>query len=135
LNQDILQIAISQVMPAARATGLFVSRASFTKAPDTQGPTGNPTDDWQPVSGMQDLPCMDAPEKLFSPSATEARNMAEILSESYRHVLMDRYYANLVNASENGWRAIIDGVEYDILSTEADSQRTQTRIRLQRVEF
>jgi hypothetical protein len=53
-----------------------------------------------------------------------------------RHVLLNGYYALLspaTNWGSIGWRATVDGVVYDLLGAEADSQQTQTRLRLRKV--
>lgn len=122
-------------MPAAVATGLFRSLASFSAPPTTQGSTGNITGAYTPVTGLQSLACMDAPESFGDGiKATEAKEIERILAEGYRHVLLGAYYSALFYAAELGWRCTVDGVEYDLLSVESDSQRTQSRLRLQRVE-
>lgn len=126
---------IPAVMDEARESGLFVSLATFSEPPTTQGPTGNPTGPWTPITGLIDLPCMDAPERFTTPTANEQKSTAQILSEGFRHVLLDRYYPSVFTASEDGWRVTIDDIDYDVLGAEADSQRVMTRLRLQRVEF
>jgi hypothetical protein len=53
-----------------------------------------------------------------------------------RHVLLDRYYDELSPATNWGdvaWQATVDGVIYDLLGAECDSQQTQTRLRLRKV--
>lgn len=128
------QNALSQVMPAARLTGLFSSLATFYQPVKTQGPTGNYTGTYTAVPSMANIPCMDAPESLGRPTATEQKSMPNVLSESFRHVLLERYYSFAGNAATPlGWQVDIDGTRYDLLGAEADSQRTQTRLRLQKV--
>jgi hypothetical protein len=133
MNQTLYP-AIVGVMQAARNTGLFVSLASFYQPSTTQGPTGNPTGAYTPVAGLQNIPCMDAPEREGQPAAHEQKSIDQILAEGYRHVLLNAYYAAAFNAAESGWRVYIDGTAYDLTGAEADSQRQMTRLRLQRVE-
>lgn len=131
MNQG-LGYEIASVMPNAIATGLFVSLASFTAPPvNQQGPTGNITAPWVAVAGLQSIPCMNAPPSMLRVDATEQKSIADILSRNLRHVLLNGYYPVLFNASRSGWRVAIDGVLYDLLGAEADSQLTQTRIELQ----
>lgn len=129
---------IEQVMPLAIASGLFVSLASFSQPVATQGPTGNPTGDYVPVADMQNVQCMDAPLSVGKPTATEARRIEDILSESFRHVLIPSRHTILAKAAERGWRVTVvtSGYSalYDLLGAEADSQGTQTRLHLERVK-
>jgi hypothetical protein len=113
-----------------------------------QQPSGNQTTDGAPdgtfsnVAGLIDIPCMDAVLSDGSIQATEAKELEEIMSKSYRHVFLNGYYPSLITGAvfdggpggqAMGWQAIVDGVVYDLLGAEPDSQNTQTRLRLQLV--
>lgn len=135
MNQSLL-IDIDAVMPLAVATGLFIS--SCTISAPANSDTGAPDGTYSPVSGLSDIMCMDAPESLSSGglSANEAKAEAQIESMAMRHVLLDRYYDELspsTNWGDVAWQAAVDGVIYDLLGAEADSQQTQTRLRLRKV--
>lgn len=136
MNQS-LTVDIQAAMTIAVASGLFVSTCSFYEPPAAQGPTGNPEGDWTPVSDMQGVQCMDAPLNVGTPTATEARSMEDILSESYRHVLIPSRHTVLSTATERGWRVSVTTsgytALYDVLGVEPDSQGTQARMKLQRV--
>lgn len=128
------QNALAQVMPRAVLTGLFSSLATFYQPVKTQGPTGNYIGTYTRVSGMTNIPCMDAPESVGRPTAMERKSEPDVLSEWFRHVLLDGYYSFASNASTPlGWQVDIDGTRYDLLGAESDSQNTQTRLRLQKV--
>ncbi len=131
VNQS-LNYAIQGVMPAALATGLFVSLCTI-QAPDQlpQGPTGNPPGTYSNVAGRVDIPCMDAPPSIARIQATEMKDVAEILSKGLRHVLLGKCFADAPDWSGAGYRAVVDGVVYDLMGAENDSQNTQTRIDLQ----
>ena len=132
--QQGFQNALAQVMPAARLTGLFSSLATFYQPVKTQGPTGNYIGTYTAVSSMANIPCMDAPESIGRPTANERKSEPNVLSESFRHVLLDSYYSFAGNAATPfGWQVDVDGTRYDLVGAEADSQRTQTRLRLQKV--
>lgn len=120
-------------MPLALASGLFVSVASFTRPVQTQGPTGNLIGTQTPVTGLQNIPCMDAPDGILKPTATEAKSIERIMAEQFRHVLLGGYYANVPPGTGSGWQVTIDSTLYDLLGAENDSQRTQTRLHLQLV--
>lgn len=126
--------ALSSVMPLAVQTGLFISLATFYSPVQTQGPTGNYLGTYTAVSGMTNIPCMDAPESMMRPTATEAKTEPNVLAESFRHVLLNGWYPLASNASAGlGWQVDVDGTRYDLLGAESDSQHTQTRLKLQRV--
>ena len=47
-----------------------------------------------------------------------------------RHVLLSVCLTDAPNWAGNGYRVIVDGIEYDLLGAENDSQLTQTRLDL-----
>ena len=113
-----------------------------------QQPSGNLTTDgaadgtYTNIAGLVDIPCMDAVLSDGSIQATEAKELTEIMSKSYRHVSLNGYYPSLITGAgfaggpggaALGWQAIVDGVTYDLLGAEADSQNTQTRLKLKLV--
>ncbi len=132
MNQN-LSYAIAGVMPAALRTGLFVSLCTIQSPDAAQGPTGNPVGTYTNVAGRVNIPCMDAPPSIARIQATEMKAVADILSQGLRHVLLSKCFLDAPNWSGKGYRAIIDGVVYDLMGAENDSQNTQTRVDLQLV--
>lgn len=126
---------VAEVMAQAVATGLYVSLATFQSLDTTQGPTGNPVGTYANVAGLVNIACMDAPLAPGTISALEAKALAEIESKGIRHVSLDGYYPAVITGWPQGWRCIVDGVIYDVLGAEADSQSTQTRVKLQLVSL
>jgi hypothetical protein len=130
-----MQFALSNVMPQAERTGLFASLTTIMKPPAAQGPTGNPSGSYTPV--YTDIPSMDAAPSMARVQATEVKAVAEILSKGLRHLLLNACYldapaaANGQGWSNLGYRAVVDGITYEILGAENDSQLTQTRLMLQ----
>lgn len=118
---------IAAVMPMAIATGLFVSLASFTYPDQTQGPTGNLIGSFSPVNGLQDIVCMAMPNSSKKIAADERKAIPDIEAMASWHVLLDAYYPIVIAASGMGWRITVDGVLYDLLGADHDSQFTQTR--------
>jgi hypothetical protein len=135
LRQDNLAIAVDQVMPVFRASGLPKSICTI-QAPAASN-TGAPSGAYANVFGLVNIASQDAPENTGSGlSANEAKRPAETISDGSRHILLDAYYPLLspaTNWGDVGWIAVVDGVAYDIRGAEADSQRTQTRLRLCKV--
>lgn len=130
----LISRAVSRVMPAAVATGLLRSICDIQQPDTSITPNGSPSGGFVDVAGLTAIACMDAPESENRIQATEIKELAEIMAKGLRHVLLDTYYPQLDNAAGLGWRAIIDGVVYDLLGAEKDSQRTQTRLNLQLVD-
>jgi hypothetical protein len=135
MNQDLLQLVIPQIMPAALATGLFVSSFTAMEPVPTIGPTGQVEFDYTPVAGLVDIPCMAPPESASSIVATEMRELEEIRASETHHVLLSAWYPQLdqgwrgENSDGKGaWIAQIDGFQFEISGVEADSQSVMTRV-------
>ena len=134
MNQG-LAYELSQVMPQATATGLFVSLCTFQQPDNVFGPSGAPSGNYVDVSGLVDVPCMDAVPSTARVQATEVKELQDIMSKGLRHMLLNGYYPQATPDGQipTKWRAVVDGLTYDILGVEHDSQNTQTRIELQLV--
>lgn len=130
-----IDYAVSQIMPQAQLAGTFVSLATFQSPDLTQprGPTGNLSGLYSDVSGLESIPCMDAPPSLARIQATEVKDVAEIMSKGLRTVLLNKCFTDAPNWSGDGYRVTVDGILYDLLGAENDSQATQTRCNLQLV--
>ena len=128
-----MAFAVSAVMATAEATGLFVSLATFQSLDSAQGPTGNPAGTYTNVAGLVNIPCMDAPLRDGVITALENKSLQEIESKGLRHMALNGYYPAVLSGWPDGWRCIVDGLVYDIFGAEADSQTTQTRVKLQLV--
>jgi hypothetical protein len=137
VNQNAIALAIAGVMPAALATGLFVSLFTAMEPVPTIGPTGAVEFDYTPVSGLVNIPCIAAPESPANIVATEVRALTEITASEIRHVLLGAWYPQLdagwrgeQSDDKGAWIAQIDGFNYEISGVESDSQTTQTRIKV-----
>lgn len=128
-----LQFGLSGYMPAIARTGVFRSLATFQAPDQVQGSTGNLIGTYTTVAGLANIPCMDAPPSIARVQATEVKAISEIMSKGLRHMLLDRCFTDAPNWSGKGYRCIVDGVTYDLLGAENDSQGTQTRVDLQLV--
>lgn len=89
-------------------------------APDPNAP-------YTPLAGHENIPCTAPPPSEARVQATEIKDLAEIMSKSFRHVLLGGYFPLIIS----DYRALIDGVEYDILGVEDDSQYRMTRLGVQ----
>jgi len=131
MNQQFIQNAVSNVMPRALATGVFVSLCTIQQLPANPNPDGTPQTTYTDVPGLVNIICMDAPPSMERIQATEVKQVAEILAKGMRHVLLGQCFLDAPNWAGRGYQAVVDGVAYDLLGAENDSQSTQTRIDLQ----
>ncbi len=133
MNQSLLY-EINAVMPEAINTGLFISLCTFQAPDGLVNPDGTASNGYADVDGLVNIPCMDSVPSIARVQATEVKDLEEIMSKAYRHVLLNDYYPTIaIGGVGNGWRAIVDGVTYDLLGAENDSQNQQTRIELELV--
>lgn len=116
LSQDI-----AAVMREAIASGIFVSLCTIQQPSGAFSPSGQPDGNYSDVIGLVNLPCMMAPE-----SGIESKTPEQILAYDVRHVLLDGLYRGI----QTGWRAVIDGEDFDVLSVDIDSQSQMTRMQV-----
>ena len=131
--QNIIPILVQQVMPRAVATGLFVSLCTAQAPSGNKTPYGQPDGTYVNVSGLVDIVCMDAVLETGTIEATEVKELQDIMSKAFRHVVLNGWYPQFIPGAAIGWRVLVDGIIYDLLGAEQDSQSTQTRLKLQLV--
>lgn len=126
MNQSTV-MDLDAIMPAVRATGLLVSLCTITVPPQVfdAGGAPDPTAPYVDLAGHIDIPCMCAPINTGdNVSPSEVKSMQEIMAIADRHVLLDDYYPAIIE----DYRAVIDGVVYDVTEVESDSQAKMTRM-------
>jgi hypothetical protein len=127
-----IQGDINAVMTEVDSSGLLVSLATISKPDGLFGPSGAPSGNYVNVPGLMCIPCIDA----FSQGdiqATEVKELQEVQSRGLRHLLLNGYYPEATPDGQipSYWRATVDGITYDILGVEHDSQTQMTRLKLQ----
>ncbi len=133
MASDPLSYEIAQVMTEAVNTGLFVSLCTIAQPDVNPGYGGAQTGNFTNVPGLVNIPCMDSVPSPGSITATESKTLQEIMSLGVRHVLLNGYYPQVTTPDgqiPTAWRATVDGVNYDLIGVEHDSQNTQTRLHL-----
>lgn len=127
---------LEAVMPAALYTGLFVSVVTIQQPTGQQTADGSPLvtggdsgDGWNNVAGLANIQCMNGPEADARIRAKTDRSIEYVEGFQFRHVLLSGYYPQIEQF--DNWRAVVDGVAYDPIGVESDSQHTQTRLLLQ----
>lgn len=113
-------------------SGALVSLCTIQQ-PSGTVTNGAPDNTFSSVAGLVNIPCMDAVLSPGAISATEVKSLEEIMAAAFRHVFLNGCYPQLLAAAGKGWRAIVDGVTYDLLGAEDDSQGVMTRLKLQLV--
>jgi hypothetical protein len=134
MNQSMLP-NLEGVMPAAVATGLFVSVASFFDRiggdVPQQDAMGQVDQTLEPVAGLQNIQCMFSVQMTLKPdSAGGRRTPMNLQEDTDRHLLLDTYYPAVIAR----YVVNVDGDLYEITpgAVEHDSQYTQTRLAVRR---
>lgn len=130
MNQS-LAYELAAVMPDVINTGLLTSLCTIQQPGTTPNADGTPSNTFTNVAGAINIPCQDAPPSMARIQATEVKDVVEILAKGMRHVLLGQCFLDAPNWAGRGYRAVVDGISYDLLGAENDSQSTQTRIDLQ----
>ncbi len=134
MNQQI-SYELDAIMPAVIDTGLLVSLFTAQEPSTVLGGTGAATGTYADVAGLVGIACT-APPYAFGDAAiraTEMKTLSEIESAGFLHVLLDSIYPALDAGWRGGWRAVIDGTDYDIMGVEHDSQGKMTRVSVRLV--
>ncbi len=123
-------LELSSVLDVVRANGLFVSLVTIRQPPAVLLPLNQVDLDpaaFTPVAGLENLRCMKSPLQYGIPREYERRRVNYIEESEHYHVLIDGYYP----AIQQRQQALVDGLPYDILTVESDSQRVMTRLAIQ----
>jgi hypothetical protein len=121
-------------MPIVRASGLLVSLCTITVPPTgadafDDGGARNPNVPYVPLAGHIDIPCTAPPINTGdSVSPSEIKALEQIEAVNLVHVLLDDYYPSIIS----DYRAVIDGVNWDIVNVESDSQKQMTRLAVKK---
>jgi len=136
MNQGI-EYSIAAMVPAMRQSTLCSSLCTITVPPDhvltpdqSFGPSGAPLASvaYIALAGHIDIPCSAATGFALTPPASdEEKTRAQILAMGQIPVALQGYYPAIIP----DYRAVIDGVEYDIISAGSDSQHRQTHLVVQ----
>lgn len=126
MNQGI-QYDVDRVIAEAEATGRFVSFCTIQAHDGTLTVSGAPSPSgWANVTGYVNLPCIAAPI-----AAAEKKELGQETGIAMLHVILN----GLCPAIETAMRAVLDGITYDILGVDNDSQKTMTTLDLRKAEL
>jgi len=130
MNQTLT--LIGDVMQVVRDSGLLSSTCTITRSTEDFDAGGAPvaTTAYEPVDGLTDIACMDAPLNTGGNMGMFERvKVEEIEAQFDRHILLDGFYPGILTTDR---ATVTDShdieTEYEIIKVECDSQRQMTRI-------
>lgn len=125
MNQS-LSYEFGQVMPAVAAEGLFNSLCTIKQRSNTVSALGQTNmTSYEPIADLTDIACRFAPQAPGAPPQSDTTRMQQQFdTRSLFHVLLDGYFP----AIEQQFLANINGIDYEIMSVEGDSNFEMTRL-------
>lgn len=133
---------IAGVMAEVIATGLLSSLCTITVPPTDEasfdaGGALKPDAVWPVLAGHSNIRCTAPPMQTNDTLwATRIKMVEQDQSKNARHVLLEGYYPALLPTSAGvvpTLRATIDGVVYEVMNGESDSQHQMIRLAIQLV--
>ncbi len=129
---------LQQALKTVEQAFVFVSLCSITRRPSSGGQPvvsssgwvdTNPTD-YTTVAGLQNIPCMLAMHSTFRADASATvRTPTEYTEKGDRTVLLDGWFGlTYTNPILQRDLATVDGIVYEIMAVEDDSQHILTRL-------
>lgn len=113
-------------MPAVAAEGLFNSLCTIKQRTNTVSALGQTNMlGYEPIADLTDIACRFAPQSPGAPPQGDTTRMQQQFdTRSLFHVLLDGYFPEI----EQQYLANLNGVDYEIMSVEADSNFEMTRL-------
>ncbi len=143
MNQSLLAADVSNVIAEVVATGLLQSLCTIIAPDGLFGASGAPSGTYANVTGLVNLPCMDAPQppSEIKLGAQQIRTQSQVTEMAPRHVWLAGFFPTLIAGWRTGYLAeitdTVSGVtrtlRYEICGCEPDSQHSQTRMELKLV--
>ena len=121
---------LAAVVPTVLATGLCDSFCTIQLPDGALIGAGQPSGIYDNVGGLVDIPVISAPLNEVRIQSQEIRRLEDIQLFSPRHVWLAGYFPIIEPMCSQGARAVINGVAYDLMGAEADSQLRTTRISI-----
>lgn len=125
-----IQQNIKEVMAQAIAEGTFVSLCTIQGPDNVFSDSGFPSGAFVNLAGLVNIPCMKAPQSMLRIAAEERKAEPGVQSLEPFHVLLNGYYPAIpqVTTTRPSLRAIVDGVQYEVMGVEHDSQLQMSRL-------
>ena len=119
--------SIPSLQQYATTANLYPSLCTMKVPTNSTDPLGQvDRTDLTPVAGLVNIPCAMASQVTYRPDASATmRTQQEIDNKGERHLLLNAYYP----AVSQTQIAQVDGVLYEVMAVERDSQlASQTRL-------
>ena len=126
MTSVLINKAIPGAMKNANASPLFPSLCTIQYPDGLLVDAGQPSGNY--VIVLANIPCTAPPMSSARIMATEVKDLEDIQAFAPRHVLLNGYYPLIVAEVSDGWQAVIDGIVFDLLGAESDSQHQMTRL-------
>jgi len=123
MNQTIWEA--EDVVQEMRRSGLLTSLCTISRSPEVSNDAGAPYPlaPYEQLDGHVDIECIKA-----SLADSEEKATPEVLTRNLWQTILAGYFPEITTRD----RATVDGITYDIVGVDADSQRVMTRLTLQR---
>lgn len=126
IDAQIAAVTSTVISPAILFPQLCTLQAPNGIFIDAGQPSGNYVD----VTGLVDIPCTAQPLSTSRPGGMEAKTMGSIQAFNPLVVQLNGFYPAINDGVGLGWRAVIDGIPYDLLASNSDSQSQMTMIEV-----
>lgn len=119
--------SMARVMPIVRASGLLTSLATFQSSDAADFPDGFYSGQYEPIAGLEDLPCIASPQDTSYVAADETKTVQTVTSDELLHVSFGDVYPGINAGWREGWQVVLtdvlgSAVTYDVLGVGTDSQ-------------
>ena len=125
-----IQQNVKRVMSEAIKEGTFVSLCTIKQPDNVFTDSGFPSGNFVNMAGLVNIPCMKAPQSMLRIGANEVKAVVGNESIEPSHVLLNGYYPAIpqVTNSRPALQAIVDGIAYEVMGVEHDSQFQMSRL-------
>jgi len=103
----------------------YPSVCTIQVATETQDAYGQPIPAWADVPGLISLPCAVAPLNSGTPAEAERRRADGTIEVVTHHIAIAGYHLTIIAKM----RAVVSGMNYDVVAVEFDSHAITTRLR------
>jgi hypothetical protein len=127
MNQS-LTYDFNQPITLANQSGALVSLCTVQQRTGATDPLGQvDLQDWMIIPSLAEIPCILSVYRPSAPDKAAQMRMPDSFDFSnYRHCLLNGYYPAILQQ----YQAVVDGIPYEIMAAENDSQFTMTRLAL-----
>lgn len=124
-RRPLIDQRLKNALPNHWPSRCSIQSVNFTSSTSGQEIPGAGTD----IEGLTDLECRMGPVSLGTPLDDEMRTQEITEGRTRRILWINGYYVPQIESST--MQAVVDGVIFNIIAVESDSQKCYTRLRLE----